>query len=301
MKNIRFYALLLTISLFSGCAGTHQKGIEIPETQLIESNDLADLTATALELAGRHGHDELLVIFDLDNTLLAMEQDLGSNQWYDWQSDLQAEDPCNPRVVTNRLAVQGALYSASAMRLTQDDAPNQVRTLQQSGLDVFILTSRGPAYRFQTLRELRRNGFSFYNSGIGPLGGYAQEFVPAGGSRHARYEDGVFMTAGQNKGDMLKALLDKTHTKTPSVVLMADDSLKNLENMIEAFAGSQTSILAYRYGREDKIVADFDGEKADQMWQQAKPAFQKLESLFGADNYQLPVDKPVEGCNAQSE
>ena len=301
MKNKKFYVLLITVSLFAGCASTQQNGLEIPETQLIESNDLADLTATALELSGRLDHDELLVIFDLDNTLLAMEQDLGSNQWYDWQSDLQDDDPCNPMVVTNTLAVQGALYTASAMRLTQDDAPNQVRTLQESGLKVFILTSRGPGYRFQTLRELRRNGFSFYSSAIGPPGGYAEEFLPAGGSRNARYEDGVFMTAGQNKGDMLKALLDKTQTKAPSVVLMADDSLKNLENVIEAFEGSQTSILAYRYGREDEIVANFDAEKANQMWQQAKPAFQKLEELFGPDNYQLPIDKPLEGCITQGE
>ena len=36
-------------------------------------------------IGGPLRHDQVLVVFDIDNTLLAMEQGLGSDQWYDWQ------------------------------------------------------------------------------------------------------------------------------------------------------------------------------------------------------------------------
>ena len=59
------------------------------------------------------------MVFDIDNTLMAMEQGLGSDQWYEWQKNLQLTDPCDARLVSDRLAVQGALYFISAMRPTQ--------------------------------------------------------------------------------------------------------------------------------------------------------------------------------------
>ena len=289
---------LILAALLTACASTPATHIpaDQPSTQLLETNDLAEVSQMAMELSQTLGSDQVLVVFDLDNTLLAMEQDLGSNQWYDWQRDLQAAEPCHPKVLNNRLAIQGALYSVSAMRLTQADGPEQVRKLQDHGLKVFILTSRGPDYRFQTLRELRRGGFSFYTSAIGPVGGYAEEFIPEAGSRASRYEDGVFMTAGQHKGDMLKALLDKTNTPAPAVVVMADDNEKNLQAVMDAFAGSSTAVKAFRYGREDAIVDEFDEEQAHQLWVEAEPALRQLQQLFGADNYDLPVATTPDGC-----
>ena len=70
-------------------------------------------------MGARYGKDTILVVLDIDNTLLAMEQGLGSDQWYYWQKDLGNTDPCSPRNVGDRFAVQGAMFHASAMRATQ--------------------------------------------------------------------------------------------------------------------------------------------------------------------------------------
>ena len=121
------------------------------------TDDVGMAADHALYMADQAGADHVLVVFDIDNTLLAMQQDLGSDQWYYWQSDLEAADPCSPLLVSDRLQVQGALFHASAMRPTQADAGQQVRRLQDAGLKVVAVTSRGPEYRLQTFRELRRN------------------------------------------------------------------------------------------------------------------------------------------------
>ena len=109
------------LSLLAACAS-------VPPAQdlLAETDDLAVVADAALQLADRHGRDKVLVVFDIDNTLLAMEQGLGSDQWYYWQKDLEKEDPCSGDLVNNRFSVQGALYFASALRPTQPDVAEQI-------------------------------------------------------------------------------------------------------------------------------------------------------------------------------
>ena len=142
MKSTVMVAVLL---MLAAC-------VSVPPAQslLAETDDLAVVADTALQLADRYGRDQVLVVFDIDNTLLAMEQGLGSDQWYDWQKDLQNEDPCSGMLVIDRFKVQGALYFASAMRTTQPDAAEQVRRLQDAGLTVIALTSRGHRYSLHT-------------------------------------------------------------------------------------------------------------------------------------------------------
>jgi len=287
-----YFALLL-----SACASTTTPVAE--QNLLAETDDLAMVTNAALQLADRLGRDRVLVVFDIDNTLLAMEQGLGSDQWYYWQKDLQKEDPCSSSLVGDRFRVQGALYFASAMRPTQPGAAEQIRRLQDAGLTVIALTSRGPDYNLQTFRELRRNEISFWPSALSPKRGFPESFIPEGGTRAARYEDGVFLTAGQHKGDMLKALLNKTGAGAPTVVVMVDDKAENLAAVMVAFEGSGTAVHAWRYSREDANVANLDTGEAAAQWDAVRPALMKIEEIFGADNYDLPALVVREGCDSR--
>ncbi len=289
LKSVFTFSLLLMF--LTACASAPRT-----ESSLQETNSLAYVLDDARDSAKTHGTDRVLVVFDIDNTLMAMKQGLGSDQWYDWQSRLQLTDPCDARLVSDRLAVQGALFYVSAMRPTQADAAELVQRLQDDGLKVIALTSRGPDFRLATFRELRRNGFSFYASAIGPERGYPEVFVPAGGTRDARYEDGVFMTAGQNKGTMLRALLDKTGTPWPAVIVMADDKERNLRAVMETFQGSGTTVHAWRYSREDGAVNSFDRDKAAELWLQIRPPLRQVLTMLGRDNFFFPEYTPPQGC-----
>jgi len=271
---------------------------QIPPAQnlLGETDDLVVVTDHALQLAERYGRDRVLVVFDIDNTLLAMEQGLGSDQWYGWQKALQTEDPCSELLVGDRLAVQGALYFASAMRPTQPDAADQLRRLQDAGITVIAVTSRGADFRLQTFRELRRNGMSLWPSAIPPQRGFPETFIPEGGTHPAQYQDGVFLTAGQHKGAMLKALLAKTGVDDPAVVVMADDKKANLRAVLETFSGSGISIHAWRYSREDGAVASLDHAAADEQWDAVRSALQTIQQIMGPDNFDFPEYAVPEGC-----
>ena len=299
VHNISFPGLLplLMAATLCGCVSVAEV-IELPSSRMLETSDLADVRDLAIEVADLVGSKQVLVVLDLDNTLLAMEQDLGSDQWYDWQKKLQMADPCDPRLVTDRLAVQGAVYFASAMRPTQSTGADVIRQLQDADFKVIVVTSRGPDFRLQTFRELRRNDFSFQSSAFGPDGGYDDDFQLDGDSRPVRFEDGVFFTAGQNKGEMLQALLLKTASPWPTIIVMADDKVKNLQDMLDAFHDDGTSVQAFRYRAEDARVAAFDGEEAAQQWNEAEPALQELQHQFGPDNYALPEPGAPTGCTS---
>jgi hypothetical protein len=254
------------------------------------------VTELAIDLAGTYGGEQVLVVLDIDNTLLAMEQDLGSDQWYYWQKALEEEDPCSALLVDDVLAVQGALYFASGMRPTQEDGARQVQRMQDAGLRVIVLTARGPGFRLATFRELRRNGFNFWPNAWPPQRGFPEPFIPEGGSRQAVYEDGVIFAAGQNKGQTLKTMLDKSGQPLPRVIVMADDKQANLKEVMGAFSWSETKVHAWRYTREDSVVEAFDPDKAAALWSELKPPLERIEELLGPDKYDLSASAIREGC-----
>jgi len=252
-----------------------------------ETADLADITAHTLKLTETTSKENILVVFDIDNTILAMEQGLGSDQWYEWQKELSKESQCSPQNVGDRFAVQGALYFASAMRPTQENGSDQVKAIQDLGVAVISLTSRGPDFQLQTFRELRRNNFNFSYTAIGPAGGYDELFIPVEGGRASLYEDGVFMTAGQHKGQMLSTLLQKTGTRMPGVIVMVDDKQKNLDAVKETFSALNVPVHAWRYTGEDSNVREFNPEQADLLWKSIDDALRQIQQALGPDNYDL--------------
>jgi len=280
------FALLVAVFL-SACAADGLRSGESVQNLDRETADLADVTADTVRLVEQIGRENVLVVFDIDNTLLAMEQGLGSDQWYEWQKQLASEDQCSPQNVGDRFAVQGAVYFASAMRRTQADGARQVRAIQDQGVAVISLTSRGPDYQLQTFRELRRNHFSFSFSGIGPRGGYDEPFIPVENGRPSLYQDGVFLTAGQHKGQMLQALLAKTGTRMPAVIVMADDKQENLDAVKQTFSALNIPVRAWRYTGEDENVSAFDAEQADSHWQSIEEPLRKIQQVLGPDNYDL--------------
>ena len=291
--------ILVITCLLSACTGHYNW--EYPPDPIKdlnkETSTLADVTADVLDLTERAGKQNVLVVFDIDNTILAMEQGLGADQWYDWQKELSNHDKCSPENVGDRFAVQGALYFASAMRPTQQDAADQIKVIQQSGVPTIALTSRGHDYRLQTFREIRRNGYSFTHSAIGPPGGYSESFIPVENGRMSRYEDGVFLTAGQHKGQMLYALLEKTATELPRVIVMADDKQKNLDAVIETFSALQVPVHAWRYSGEDGNVRSFDPELANTQWKSIEDSLRTIQQVLGADNYDLSTAVLPPECN----
>jgi hypothetical protein len=283
----------LVLSVLAGCASVPS---EAPTVTMHTTADLAAVRDMALRLADQLGPDRVLVAFDLDNTLLAMNTEIGADQWYDWQREMQAQDRCDPRLVPDRLAIQGALFHLGSMRPTQADGPELVREIQAAGLPTMLLTARGHGFRLATFRELRRNGFSFRDSAPGPIGGFAEPYQPQGASRLVRYEDGAYLLAGQHKGDMLLELLGRLGAEDPQAVIFVDDKPRNVEAVRDGLIRAGIGGEIFHYTREEPRVAAFDGELAVQNWATLEPALITVQAVMGNENFQLPESTSPEGC-----
>ncbi|MGK2924779.1 MAG: DUF2608 domain-containing protein [Lysobacterales bacterium] len=309
----RVAAWSVLLALLSACAAAPPTGTQagtqatakstappppLAQNLLGSTDELALVTELSLDLARKYGGEKVLVALDIDNTLLAMEQDLGSDQWYYWQKALAEEEPCSALLVDDRFAVQGAVFYASAMRPTQPDAAEQVRRMQDAGLKVIALTARGADYRLQTFRELRRNGFSLWNTAWPSQTDYVEQFTPAGFARPAHYEDGVLFVAGQDKGLALQALLERSGAEKPVLILVVDDKRANLQQVMQAFSWTTTKVHAWHYTREQPVVDAFDPAAAARQWEALRPALLQIEQLLGPDNFALPAHAVREGCDS---
>lgn len=282
-------------------------------------SDLTPVLQRLRALRCAHGAEAVLVVFDLDNTLLRADDALGSDAWFTWQSRMvelgvkagfapgpacptpdpkvcPLEPPFPPeppalkpqptadelgcsRAATSLeglLRTQGALYQLGSMSPTGPEVVADVARIQARGFPTMVLTSRGPAFRGPTRRELCRNGFSFAASAptacgvptcafrwrAEDLGGFTDDELTCFKGRgrltgeKVLYEDGVYMTSGQHKGAMLRLLLARTGLRVSAIVFV-DDTHKHLPGMVAAFEGVGVPVHAFYYTATHPDVAAF--------------------------------------------
>ena len=266
MKNLSTLNLILALCIF-GAASSQA-------SEVIESNDFSLLTLKANDLAAKYGKEHVLIGYDIDNTLLEMNQDLGSDQWFNWQTSLlpTADHALLPHAVANDfsglLSVDDTLVSLTHTHAVDPRAPKIVTDLETQGFASIVITARGPGLRSATLRELNKNGFNFEKGSVGAL------------RLDASFSEGVYMTSGQNKGLMLKKLLPQLG-RTIQGILFIDDTLKNTQNMQKAFVGTAIDVVTIRYSFLDEKVKQFISSAKDRAiadWEALKTT---LDAVFG--------------------
>lgn len=283
--------LLQKTAIFFFCcalAGSVRGG-DFPERT---ANAFEEVQAQALRLAKlAGGAEQILLVFDIDNTLLAMKQDLSIDQWFNWQQTLPEGDWRRVGDFPELLRVQRFLYAISSMRPTEPGLqPKIVKRLQKTGFKTLLLTSRAYDVRDATRRELLANGYDFRKSSMSPSG-FAGPYVPYDVTdieksgitydeahkwltdsnnadhlqdpREVSYNEGVYMVAGQNKGVMPRMLLHKANSvgKYRHIVFV-DDNPENTRDVRDAFENQRVNIVTFRYAREDANVQRFSENRS---------------------------------------
>lgn len=269
---------------------------------IVDTSEFADVVKRVQEESQVHGAEKVLLVVDVDNTTLAMNQPLGSDQWYNWQYNFiyqQIESPHRvARDLDELLDIQGTLFALGKMRPPQPDLPTMVRQLQDSGCSTVVLTSRGPEFRDATERELDRNGYDFresapiifepvrgsflpYDKDVADVDGLtAEELATLRDPRPVSYGNGIYMTAGQHKGFMLRTLLARTDREFKAIVFV-DDHDKHTQRMSEAFKNSGITTACFHYTREQPAVDDFDKSDKEAVSNQWRSLKSVLSEIFG--------------------
>jgi hypothetical protein len=296
MRN--FLAILVVVSGLSAPA---------PAAAFEAVDSMAAVEMRIEELGREYGAEKVLAVFDIDNTLLTLDQDLGGEAWFRWQiSLLNANAPHELRVAKDfagLLEAQGVIYSLSMMKPTEPMVPPFLDRLEAKGFRVIALTARGPQLRDSTLRQLNDEEIRFDTPvRCGPplcatRGRIAGDQVLAAAKtaltaeqiatfgldkpREISVSEGVMMVAGQHKGAMLRLLLASAPDPSFKAIVFTDDGLDNVENMEAAFAGSDIDLAAFYYVRLQADVAEFLEDPARQ--QATDRSWDRLSALLCAE------------------
>lgn len=270
--------------------------------ELSETADFAEVGAAVVQYAHKYDPARILLVLDIDNTLLAMNAPLGSDQWFEWQRYLLENEPKSKFLVADSFAglleAQGLLYNISHMHPPQPNLPGLVRRLQQLGIRTLVLTSRGPEFRSATEREFKQNQYELaktalpvHNIPCGQYLPYDPKNPEADGltkselkqyhlnsPRPISYENGILMTAGQHKGAMLLTILHDAQEDIDAIVY-DDDNERHVANVYAAVLARGKEITAFHYTREDANTKKFQyGSKEDvnRRWKQLSTVLEEV-------------------------
>jgi hypothetical protein len=223
-NKILNFAVLSFFCLFvAGCTPIAPKkadeGPPPPQNMNNSTDELQMVTEMSLDQARKYGAERVLVVLEIDNTLLASDQD----------SDCPSDE----------------------MKLIQDDSLKQVKRIQDAGMRVIVMTTRGPECQQRTTAQLRSYGFEFQSSAWPPRDGFPDPFQAGDATRPVLYQDGVFYTAGQNKGKMLQVLLEKSSEPNPVIFLVVDQRKDKLMEVMKVFSWTGTKVQSWQYTRAD--------------------------------------------------
>ncbi len=289
--------------------------VAVRASDFCETKNFAEVIEQVDAYAQKYGGPRVLLVADIDNTLLTMDQDLGGDAWFEWQSYLLEHEPDSKDLVADNfdglLEAQGLLFTLGHMHPPEAEIPAMIRQIQSLGVRTLLLTSRGPVFRPQTERELARNGYDFAPTVLPirgmPTGvfypydpdqpegvGLSREYAQAcglGQPRPASFGAGVFMTSGQHKGAMLRIAMHQADTEVAAVVYV-DDHGRHVSRIDDSLDGLEIPAKVFHYQREDVNVNRFKyGDK-----QPVTAAWRRLQSaieLAFPETEPAPAEAPV--------
>lgn len=284
--RIPIFVSVFTLAL-AGCSSTPDTSTTPPLSLTVTTTTtFSDVSEAVNKLNKRYSVDRVLIVSDIDNTLLTSTADLGGDIWYQWQTGKLAIKPEDTERVSCLFEdTIGLLYELNPMVPTEPALADTVSKWQSQGNTVFALTSRAPKYRAATERELLRNGFDMSLSALTPERQKNPNYREAL-ERELSYSRGVMMTTGMNKGLMLKWILDKTEQEFDAIVFI-DDSKKNIDNLAAAWNNSNVEVQLFYYTRIEENRVHENGavlteEQAHAMASNYKQLMATLQTVFPA-------------------
>lgn len=229
-----------------------------------------------MQEVGKVGNPQAtIVVLDNDDTLTMMScpdqhnvktcQYLGGPAWFSWQQN-NIKNQTEPRVANNfneLLTISGLLFAMNKMVYTGDDVPIVLSSLAGKGIRVLTETARGISnmsateQQFSMLPVNNETLLSFMANHaliLGDLTSKAGPYIPCtqGSFKPITYQQGIMYLSGQDKGVILKCMLDEYNAQQNAQpikhVVFLDDTLANVDAVFNAFYGQDKyTVIALHY------------------------------------------------------
>jgi phosphoglycolate phosphatase-like HAD superfamily hydrolase len=220
---------------------------------IVESKNITDIYTY---IKPNEYNKDLLVIFDIDNTIATTPTPLGSDQWFyamkkgfveTGKSDQEAIDHLLPQYIH--------IQRNTWLIPVEKDTVSVIHTLQEKGVSVIALTARSLELAHRTIEQLHH--MDIYFTKTDPY----ECPIAYDNKKPGIYIDGIIFSGNHDKGEMLVHWFKQSNYR-PKKVIFIDDKLKNLHSVEKALHNRDYPFIGIRYGYTDDLVHNFSLEAA---------------------------------------
>lgn len=204
------------------------------------------------------GRDSL-VIFDIDNTLVHTEQEIGSDAWAYWMVQQKLKQGMLPSQAINFMFdLFGHVHDHIEVFPVEEQTVRVLRTLKEQDIPTICLTGR-PSRMIDRTREQLKNAGCELNS--------PEQLVKPTSfniKQHVELSQGVICGGINDKGDVLSVLVDTLPYQLPETVVFIDDKKSCVESIGKTCTNRSAEYTGLRYGFLDDKSSKFDPKKAEE-------------------------------------
>jgi FMN phosphatase YigB (HAD superfamily) len=202
-----------------------------------------------------HAPEDMLVIFDIDNTLAHPKTEIGSDQWLE---HLAKEHAVNGKTIAQAFEELLPLYyqiqQIIDLQLTEDMIPGLIADLHNAGIRVIGLTARYHPIIDRTISQLAPLGLQFSSLSDEMLTIQAR-------LKPAFYKNGIAFCSSNNKGEVLFELLKMLDIK-PKKIFFVDDKPHHLARVEKIALEHGVDCCCIHYTGCQERVENFDAALA---------------------------------------
>jgi hypothetical protein len=226
-----------------------QLKVELPKTAVHETTEIQHIL--------QHFKPGAWLVTDLDDTLMEVEQMLGSDQWFEAYMKMmfaryKDETDGVQRAVKETVDLYNQVHRHSKAKPVEEHTQLTLDSIHEKH-PVVAITARGFEIHEATTRQLSSIGVDFKR------GHFEDMSIWLTDDETIKAHHGVIYTSGTDKGKCFKSFVEKTAHK-PECIIFVDDKLKHVEAMRRICEEMGIEFIGFHYTRLSHKVAALDLE-----------------------------------------
>lgn len=200
---------------------------------------------------------QTLVVFDIDNTLIATKQMAGGDLWFQYSIGKYISEGFNLKeAVAKTLPDYMRLQHSTEVVPIEEDTAHVIHLLQKKGIYSVGLTKRSPELAYRTFAQLSSIGIH--------LGKNPPKCQNLNMASHfpLQYIEGILFVGHRNKGEFLVEVLNELEFPLQKIVLI-DDKMKYVREVEAVCEKMRIPYIGFRYGGFDSKVNEFNPSVAE--------------------------------------
>lgn len=224
------------------------------QAKIVESKAISEI----LTHIPQNGREEVLLVCDLDNTLMRSKHQLGSVSWGEHVKENMLKKGVSKKEAQNIENIfWRAVHQKIPVELVDPEAAAILTQCHLMEVPVYGLTAREPIDAPFTHLQLASLGLTFTSTLP------RQEFELQG---PALFDKGILFATSFNKKSQVLLHFLQHHKLTPELVIFVDDKQSHVQDVLETLEKHSIPCIGIRFSGADHHVSKFNPLIAECQW-----------------------------------